>query len=321
MAYNGGNQNGGYRQNSHGRRGHPHGPNYGNHAGYDANFGTPNNGYGGHHNQQFLDNVTFHRGSGSGRQRTNNKELDALSVKVANQMQKHNENPQTSPESVTMSGDLFIGYYSDFVKSKALIAKPFMSTLQPHVAPASVVVPSSTYDLPQDGSVFKTPEGFTREIRHMILRFDPNWFDKGLANAATRNAFQQGNSDIIVIYDEVNKKLGQVITAAKDFYKPFGKIYIICFTESKNNIDGFAALHACWNGHTIIQMNENGPAKLGSFEATNEKLAELFAKRIGQGITNNGYYIRAGLEDMNQMLSPDTAYSFPTQIGRANKSG
>lgn len=62
------------------------------------------------------------------------------------------------------------------------------------------------------------------------------------------------------------------------------------------------------------------PNRLGSFETTDETLAQLFAKRIGNQMEANKYFVRSDQEDKNKVLSPDTAYSFPVQLGSSNNT-
>ena len=245
--------------------------------------------------------------------------MNVLSIKVADEIVKR-QAPPTSPKDTTLQGDVIVGWIGDYVKTKALVEKPFMSTLQPFVAPASTLITSLTCDFPRQREVLKTPEGYTREIRHMIFRFNPSWFDTVIKNAATRSAFINGTAKISEISEEVLTKINKSITDAKNFYKPVGRIFTICSTGTRNEIDGIVGLSAITNGHTIIQINNDGPAKLGSFDATDEKVAELFAKRIGAQLKANSYFSTTEPVDMNKELSPNTVYSFPTQIGKAKKS-
>jgi len=242
-----------------------------------------------------------------------------IAAEVAKQQQVQAQS-QTSPEALTMIGDIFIGFYDDFIKNKSLLDL-FVKGLGNNVAPASTVITAKSLDFPQNKALTKKKDGRQREIRHLIVRFKPEWFATVLENTETRQKFLKGKCTIADMFESFFERQAKAIKEAYDFYKPHGRVFVICTTGALANIDTVTAGMACEKGYTIIQLNNDGLVKFGTDDlqgASDEKVVTTFAKRIGRAIAHNNHFTRKD-SDQNKALSPNATYEFPVDMGRVVK--
>ena len=242
-------------------------------------------------------------------------QLEQLTVDIAAQMSKTTQ--QKSPEPVTVSTDVIIGLWDDVVKNQQLL-EIFLKTLGKNVAPGTIVIPSKGLELPKIQNVLKKKDGVIRECRHMVFRFKSDWFSQVVENQTIKAKFLGGTVKIDEVFDAIYKKTKDVIEESVKFYKPFGRVYVVCQTNSPHDIDSITACVACSMGHTIIQLNNHGPEKFGEGDlknATDEKYCETFAKRLGQQICNNRFYVRKD-ETKIKALSPNNFYAMPIDMSR-----